>query len=92
MKLVHVEDKAEKTLDSKATKALGYYLKMCEISWFWLTTLWGIFWLCHIACGILVPRPGMEPRPPAVEVWSPNHWTFREFPLVNYFRSLGKTK
>ena len=30
------------------------------------------FWLCHAACGILVPWPGMKPRPPAVEVWSFN--------------------
>ena len=30
------------------------------------------FWLCRAACGILVPRPGIEPRPPAVEAWSPN--------------------
>ena len=27
----------------------------------------------HTACGILVPRPGIEPRPSAVKVWSPNH-------------------
>ena len=32
------------------------------------------------ACGILVPRPGIRPRPPAVEVPSLNHWTAREFP------------
>ena len=30
------------------------------------------------ACGILVPRPGIEPAPPAVEAWSPNHQTARE--------------
>ena len=28
--------------------------------------------------GILVPQPGIEPIPPAVEVWSPYHWTTRE--------------
>ena len=28
--------------------------------------------------GILVPQPGIEPVPPAVEVRSPNHWTARE--------------
>ena len=29
----------------------------------------------HIACGILVPRPGIEPfLPPAVEGWNLNHW------------------
>ena len=22
-----------------------------------------------------IPWPGMEPLPPALEVWSPNHWT-----------------
>ena len=27
----------------------------------------------HEACEILVPQPGIEPLPPAVEVWSPNH-------------------
>ena len=38
------------------------------------------FWPCHVACGILVPQRGVEPVPPAVEVWSPNYWTTREFP------------
>ena len=32
------------------------------------------------ACGILVPRPGIEPMPPAVEAQSLNHWTTREVP------------
>jgi len=27
-----------------------------------------IYWLCHAACGILVPRSGTKPEPPAVEV------------------------
>ena len=38
------------------------------------------FFLCHPACGILVPQPGMEPVPLAGEVQSPNHWTASEFP------------
>ena len=50
--------------------------------------IFGIFTeLCHhrhrfgrAACGILVPRPGMVPGPPAVEVWSLNLWTAREVP------------
>ena len=30
---------------------------------------------------ILVPRqPGIEPRPLALKLWCPNHWTAREFP------------
>ena len=37
-------------------------------------------WCCPVACGILVPQPGMEPIPLAMEAWSPNHLTTREFP------------
>ena len=44
------------------------------------------FWLCHAACGILVPLPGIEPAPPAVEAWSLNHWTAREVPLGKLFK------
>ena len=32
----------------------------------------------RVACGILVPRPGMEPVPSALGVQSLNHWTARE--------------
>jgi len=32
-----------------------------------------------MACGILVPQPGIEPRPSAVRVQSPNHEAAREF-------------
>ena len=38
------------------------------------------FWPCCAACGILVSRPGIEPRPSAVKPQSPKHWTTREFP------------
>ena len=45
---------------------------------------WHLFihlFICgRAARGILVPRPGMEPGPPAVEARSPNHWTAREVP------------
>ena len=35
-----------------------------------------------VACGILFPRPGIEPRPSTVrpQIRSPNHWTTRDFP------------
>ena len=35
----------------------------------------------HVACGILVPWPGMETGSSAVKAQSPNHWTSREFPI-----------
>ena len=38
------------------------------------------FWLCLVTCGILVPQPGIEPVPPALEPQSLNHWTPREVP------------
>ena len=41
-----------------------------------------IFWPHRVACGILVPRPGIELVPPAGEVQSLNHWTAREVPWV----------
>ena len=36
------------------------------------------FFFLAAACRILVSRPGIEPRPSAAKVWSPNHWTARE--------------
>ena len=42
------------------------------------------FWLHGMACGILVPRPGIEPMPPEEEVWILNYWTTREIPLLSF--------
>ena len=39
------------------------------------------FWLPRTVCGILVPQPGTEPAPPAVEARSLNHWAAREVSL-----------
>ena len=53
--------------------------------------VWGkqtpLFVFCFFGCvagGILIPQPGMEPRPSAVKARSPNHWTTREFPRFLY--------
>ena len=35
---------------------------------------------CRVACKVLVPWPGIEVMPPAVEILSPNHRTTREGP------------
>ena len=46
------------------------------------------FFLCgYAACGILVPGPGIEPRPLTMKAWSPDHWTAREFPLIRFLSS-----
>ena len=44
------------------------------------------FQLCRAACAILVPRPGIEPAPPALEAHSLNHWTAREVPDKTAFK------
>ena len=36
-------------------------------------SLFCFVWWPHVACGILVPRQGIEPVPPAVEAQSRNH-------------------
>ena len=41
-----------------------------------------VFLLHHTVCGILVPWPGIKPKPLAVEAQSPNHWITREFPVI----------
>ena len=52
-----------------------------SIEWenIFLIVLFFFFRLHHGAHEILVPLPGIESVPPAVETWSPNHWTAREF-------------
>ena len=42
------------------------------------------FWLCCVACGILIPHPGIGPVPPTAEAWSLNHWTTREVPIYSH--------
>ena len=36
------------------------------------------------ACGIIVPHPGIEPSPPALEAQSLNHQTARKVPLIQF--------
>ena len=38
------------------------------------------FGLYQVACGIIVPQPGIKPTLSALEGWSLNHWTAKEFP------------
>ena len=45
-----------------------------------------------MACGILVPQPGIEPRPLAGKTQSPNHWNIREFPIFGFLKHLSIPK
>lgn len=42
------------------------------------TKVYYLFWPYHVA--FRMPSR-VQPVPPAVEAWRPNHWTTREFPL-----------
>ena len=44
-----------------------------------------------LSCGMwdLVPLPGIEPGPSALEVWSLNHWTTREVPMCRILNKGG---
>ena len=41
------------------------------------------------ACRMLVSGPGVEPTPPAVEVWSLNDWTTSEILIGAFLRKDG---
>ena len=43
-----------------------------------------IFWPCHMACRSLVPQPGTEPLPSALEAKCRNHWANREVPKISF--------
>ena len=49
------------------------------VSWFFCLFVWPH----STACGILVPRPGIELWDPAVEARVLNHWTAREVPWAS---------
>ena len=40
------------------------------------------FWPNPVACGMLVPWPGIKSVPSALEAWNLNHWITREVPLL----------
>ena len=39
----------------------------------------GFFWPYIMACGILVPRPGVEPASSAIKAWSPHRLRERPY-------------
>ena len=44
-----------------------------------------------MACGLLVPQPGIEPMPSALKALSLSHWTTREGTSVGqYLTGLGQ--
>ena len=74
------------------TSALAYnHLSHCGcwamlvLGFFFFAFFCFCFWPHSMACRILVPQPGIEPTPPAVEAWNLNHWTTKEIPVSSCF-------
>ena len=63
---------------------LGNLKQGSDITWF--TFFFFIFWPCHVACGNLVPQPGIEPVASTLRVRSLNYWTSREIPRLTVLK------
>ena len=68
----------------KLTEPHQVYVQILQVSragWAFLFILFwfGVFFFGQTACRILVPQPGIQPRPSAVKVQSLSHWIAREF-------------
>ena len=57
----------------------NYHLATSIVIFFFFFFPFGLAMWLH---RILLPRPGTEPRPSAVKVQSPNHWTTRKFSII----------
>ena len=74
-------------LNSLASLILDFFTSMCNLYHVQAYFLFSFFWPPWAACGIWVPWPGMSPMPPAMEAWSPNHWTARGFPRITFLNN-----
>ena len=88
--LDHCWDKANATFlfpcTSRHCLTLIYFIPSCSLLWRCVCVCVCVcVWLQRAACKILVPWPGIEPMPPAVQVQSPNHGTIRGFAHVRIF-------
>ena len=60
---------------SRATRPTWIFL-----SFFFFLICFG----CAVGREILIPQPGIESVPSAVEAWNLNHWTAREVPNLDF--------
>ena len=84
----HVEPRSVHGAVNKANRALTVWMER-HFSFLFHSYLlsFSIFWPHHMACGILVPWPGIEPESPAVETWCLNHWATHGSPKRAHFNT-----
>ena len=76
----------------QSLSAAAFTLCICVqslVQWPWAPFV--LFWPHPEACRILVPQPGMEPMPPAVDALSLNHWTIREVLSLFFLIPTGRS-
>ena len=61
-------------------------------TWFPLLLLLLIYYYHYSAAPHGLQDPGIKLVFPAVEAWSPSHWTIREFPPILFFVGLLKSQ
>ena len=68
-------------VNDRCRRACRHMVYKVTIGWVCLlrSVLFIYLFIGCTACGILVPRPGIEPGPLAVKAPNPNRWTTREF-------------
>ena len=89
MPLGAIQFRTEILLLNSRPRAKTWKQPKCPLTDEWIKKMWFLFfWPRCTAYGILVPQPGIEPVPPAVEAWSLNHWTTREVPKTWYIYSM----
>ena len=62
------------------------FLRFIFLSFFYFVVWLFVFKSFLASCGILVPQPGIEPSPLALEVQSLNHQTTREDPEIYFLK------
>ena len=84
--LLAVQRTLKSLLQHQSSKAS---ILRCSAFFIFLKIFLFIFWPCCVACGILVPRPGIEPASPALEAQSLNPLTAREVPSAFFIVQLS---
>ena len=65
---------------------MGFYCVLfCFVLFYWCNNPgtpyeFSLFFFCHVACGILVPQPGIKPTLHALEASSLYYWVARKVP------------
>ena len=90
--LINLQECTRDTSDARAHKQRTHFLPWYSRKKKWWIYKYLLQWssLFSFAHRILVPWPRIEPRPLAVEEYSPNYWTAREFPWSSILMALTK--